>query len=87
MNSVVYLDEIDKIGNLEGEKAIQINGVLTHLLDPEQNSEFYDHYIGGEIPLDLSKVLFICSFNNEYNVDPIVLNRLKVIEIIFIIFY
>jgi ATP-dependent Lon protease len=81
MNGVVMLDEIDKIGDLESSKTREVNGVLTHLLDKEQNCEFYDHYIGHDIPLDLSKILFIASFNNEYNVDPIVLNRLKVIKI------
>jgi hypothetical protein len=81
MNSIVYLDELDKLGSPDSDKTIQINGILTHMLDREQNSEFYDHYIGGHIPIDLSKILFIVSFNNEYNVDPIVLNRLKVIEI------
>ena len=80
MNPIVYLDEIDKIGELGSQKTTEINGILTHLLDKEQNSEFYDHYI-GDIPLDLSKVLFIVSFNNIHNVDPVVLNRLKVIKI------
>lgn len=81
MNGVIMLDEIDKIGDLESSKTREVNGVLTHLLDKEQNCEFHDHYIGHDIPLDLSKILFIASFNNEYNVDPIVLNRLKVIKI------
>lgn len=81
MNGVVMLDEIDKIGDLESSKTREVNGVLTHLLDKEQNCEFYDHYIGHDIPLDLSKILFIASFNHEYNVDPILLNRLKVIKI------
>jgi ATP-dependent Lon protease len=81
MNSLVYLDEVDKIGSIDSSKGIEINGVLTHLLDKEQNHEFYDHYLGSKIPLDLSKILFIASFNNEYNMDPVVLNRMKVIKI------
>lgn len=81
MNGIVMLDEIDKIGDLDSPKTREVNGVLTHLLDKEQNCEFYDHYIGHDIPLDLSKILFITSFNHEYNVDPILLNRLKVIKI------
>jgi ATP-dependent Lon protease len=81
MNGVVMLDEIDKIGDLDSPRTKEVNGVLTHLLDKEQNCEFYDNYIGTDIPLDLSKILFIASFNKEYNVDPIVLNRLKVIKI------
>jgi SpoVK/Ycf46/Vps4 family AAA+-type ATPase len=79
-NSIIYLDEIDKIASPDSEKFIAINGVLTHMLDPEQNSEFHDNYL-GDISLDLSKVFFIVSFNNKQNIDPVVLNRLKVIEI------
>lgn len=81
MNSIVMMDEIDKIGDIDSPKTKEIYGVLTHLLDKEQNSEFYDHYIGLKVPLDLSKILFIASFNHEYNIDPIVLNRMKVIKI------
>lgn len=81
MNSIVMMDEIDKIGDIDSPKTKEIYGVLTHILDKEQNSEFYDHYIGTKVPLDLSKILFIASFNHEYNIDPIVLNRMKVIKI------
>lgn len=81
MNSIVMMDEIDKLGDIDSPKTKEIYGVLTHLLDKEQNSEFYDHYIGSKVPLDLSKILFIASFNHEYNIDPIVLNRMKVIRI------
>lgn len=77
---ILYLDEIDKISSPESEKFIAINGVLTHLLDPEQNMEFHDNYL-GDITLDLSKVFFIVSFNSVQSVDPVVLNRLRVIEI------
>ena len=78
MNPIIYLDEVDKIGG--SEKSKDIYGVLTHLLDETQNSEFEDHYF-HDIPLDLSKVLFICSFNDETVIDPIVLNRIKVIKL------
>jgi hypothetical protein len=77
---IIYLDEIDKISSPESEKFIAINGVLTHMLDPEQNKEFHDNYL-GDIPLDLSRVFFIVSFNNRENIDSVVLNRLKVIDI------
>ncbi len=77
---IIYLDEIDKISSPESEKFIAINGVLTHMLDPEQNMEFHDSYF-GDISLDLSKVFFIVSFNSSQNIDPVVLNRLRVIEI------
>lgn len=77
MNPIIYLDECDKIPEA---KSSEMNGILTHLLDKEQNMDFRDHYI-GDIPIDLSKVLFILSFNDPNQVNPIVLNRLKVIKI------
>lgn len=76
----IVVHNCDKLGEAGSQKTIEMNGLLTHLLDKEQNMEFYDHYI-GDIPLDLSRVFFIVSFNNEHNVDPVVLNRLKVIRI------
>lgn len=63
-----------------GEKATEVNGVLTHLLDEEQNKHFIDNYI-EEIPIDLSKVLFIISYNDPEKLDPIVKNRMKVLKI------
>lgn len=81
LNGIIYLDEIDKIGTSDSSKFVEINGILTHLLDKEQNSEFYDNYIGSTFPIDLSNIFFVCSFNKEYNVDSVVLNRMKVIKI------
>jgi ATP-dependent Lon protease len=77
MNPIIYLDEIDKIGDT---KRKEIYGFLTHLLDPEQNHDFHDNYL-SEIKLDLSKVLFICSFNDASSIDSIALDRMKVIDI------
>lgn len=78
MNFIIYIDELDKCGTDRESKGIY--GVLTHLLDETQNKEFQDLYFDG-INLDLSKVLFIASYNNEEDIDPIVLNRMKVINI------
>lgn len=78
MNFIMYIDEMDKSGT-EG-KAKEVQGVLTHMLDETQNKEFQDIYFEG-IPLDLSRVLFITSFNNPEDIDPIVLNRMKIINI------
>ena len=77
MNPIIYLDEIDKISE---HKATEINGVLTHLLDEEQNDKFQDNYLSG-INLDLSNAFFILSFNDESKLDKIVSDRMKIIYI------
>lgn len=77
-NPVIYLDEIDKI-QPNSEKGMEIFRVLTHILDEEQNMEFYDEYFGG-VKIDLSKILFVASLNNLEDVEPILRDRLKVIH-------
>jgi ATP-dependent Lon protease len=76
MNPIIYLDEIDKLGH----KKQEINGILTHLLDEEQNDKFQDHYLSN-INLNLSNIFFIISFNDITKVDAIVCDRMKVIYI------
>lgn len=77
MNPICYLDEIDKIAS---NKEQEINGILTHLLDEEQNSKFQDNYLSN-VPIDLSKVFFVIAFNDFEKVDRIVSDRLKIIYI------
>lgn len=77
MNPIIYLDEVDKVSET---KSREIFGVLTHLLDQEQNHEFYDNYLSG-IKIDLSKALFVIAFNDINQVDHIVSDRMKVIDI------
>ena len=67
MNPIIYLDEIDKISE---NKSAEINGILTHLLDEEQNNKFQDNYLSN-ITIDLSKVLFVISFNDESKITKI----------------
>lgn len=74
MNPIIYLDEIDKISERRSD---EINGFLTHLLDEEQNKEFQDNYLGN-VNIDLSKVLFVISFNDISKVDEIVSDRMKI---------
>ena len=73
MNPVIYFDELDKISDTpRGE---EIAGILTHLTDTSQNSQFHDKYF-AEIDFDLSKCLFIFSYNDESKVNSILKDRM-----------
>jgi ATP-dependent Lon protease len=73
MNPVIYFDELDKISDTpRGE---EITGILTHLTDSTQNSQFHDKYF-TEIDFDLSKCLFIFSYNDESKVNSILKDRM-----------
>jgi ATP-dependent Lon protease len=73
MNPVIYFDELDKISDTpRGE---EIAGILTHLTDTSQNSQFHDKYF-AEINFDLSKCLFIFSYNDESKVNSILKDRM-----------
>ena len=79
MNPVIYFDELDKISDTpRGE---EIAGILTHLTDTSQNSQFHDKYF-AEINFDLSKCLFIFSYNDESKVNPILKDRMYRIKTI-----
>ena len=77
MNPIIYLDEIDKISE---SKSTEIFGILTHLLDEEQNNKFQDNYLSN-INIDLSKAFFVLAFNDIDKIDAIVSDRLKIIYI------
>ena len=77
MNPNIYFDELDKVSaTFKGEEIIHL---LTHLTDPSQNSLFQDNYFPG-VHIDLSKSLFIFSFNDETKVDRILKDRMYVIN-------
>ena len=77
MNPVFFFDEVDKISDTpRGE---EITGILTHLTDTTQNSQFHDKYF-AEIDFDLSKCLFIFSYNDESKVNPILKDRMYRIQ-------
>ena len=77
MNPVILFDELDKISDTP--KGEEITGVLTHLTDTTQNSNFTDKYM-SEISLDMSKALYIFSYNDESKVNSILKDRMYKIE-------
>ena len=77
MNPIFLFDELDKVSHTEHGR--EIISILTHLTDTTQNYEFYDKYFEG-VPLDVSKALMIFTFNDRSKIDPILLDRMTIIE-------
>jgi ATP-dependent Lon protease len=77
MNPVIYFDELDKISDTP--KGEEIASILTHLTDTSQNNQFHDKYF-SEIDFDLSKCIFIFSYNDESKVNPILRDRMYCIK-------
>ena len=73
MNPVIFFDELDKISDTP--KGEEIAGILTHLTDTSQNTQFHDKYF-VEVDFDLSKCLFIFSYNDESKINPILRDRM-----------
>ena len=73
MDPVIYFDELDKIS--ESPKGEEIANLLCHLTDLSQNTEFHDKYFSG-VNFDLSRAIFIFSYNDEKKVNPILLDRM-----------
>eukprot|EP00397_Hematodinium_sp_SG-2012_P002634 GEMP01002642.1.p1 GENE.GEMP01002642.1~~GEMP01002642.1.p1 ORF type:complete len:1136 (+),score=263.71 GEMP01002642.1:180-3587(+) len=77
MNPIIFFDELDKVS--ETSRGDEIVGVLTHLTDHSQNKIFTDRYFEG-IPMDMSKAMFIFSFNDESKINAVLKDRLTIIN-------
>lgn len=75
-NSLILIDEIDKIGR--GHNGDPTSALL-ELLDPEQNSQFLDHYL--DVPVDMSKILYVCTANVLDTIPGPLLDRMEVIQV------
>lgn len=78
MNPVIFMDELDKIS--QTDKGNDIAGLLTHITDGSQNEEFEDRYFAG-VKIDLSKALFIFSYNDSSLINPILKDRITEIRL------
>jgi ATP-dependent Lon protease len=77
MNPLMLLDEVDKVSEGNNVHA-DIMAALLEILDPEQNSDFSDHYV--DFPVDLSRCIFICTANNLGGISAALLDRLEIVR-------
>lgn len=77
MNPIIFFDELDKLSDTPTGQ--EISNLLCHITDPVQNSEFHDRYFSG-IDFDLSKAIFVMSFNDESKINSILKDRMHVVR-------
>jgi ATP-dependent Lon protease len=78
MNPIFYFDELDKTGFHHGVN--EITNTLIHITDPSQNEKFNDKYF-SELDIDLSRALFVFTYNDKSKIDPILRDRMIQIDI------
>ena len=78
MNPIIFFDELDKVS--ETSRGNEINNMLIHMTDSSQNDHFQDKYY-SEIPIDLSKAIFVFSLNHIEKINPILRDRMHMIKL------
>ena len=78
MNPIIFFDEVDKISKTE--RGLELENLLINIVDITQNYNFTDKYF-QEISIDLSKILFIFSYNHEEDINPILRDRIYEINV------
>ena len=77
-NCVLVFDELDKISSTDAGR--EVASVLMSIIDPAQNKAFEDSYLLG-VPLDLSRIICVFTFNDISRVDPVLLDRMHVVRV------
>ena len=78
MNPLVVFDEVDKVSSTA--RGREVEGVLTHLVDPSQNAHFVDKYF-SDVELDVSKAVFVFTMNDATVVSPVLRDRMALLHL------
>ena len=78
-NGIIFFDELDKLGETTHGKEVQY--ALLHIIDYAQNNEFIDNFMGKELPLDLSNIIFIVAMNDVARLDSALLSRMPLVHV------